>query len=119
MTLGHWLEPDRLPDACRGRVEDPFRFLLPCLFAPWQAAIGCRVVGPHHQLVVPGTRHGGDVDTERGVATLVARHLDVIDPDGRRVIDRTKMEDQPIRVWACKRRRYQDGIVDGRLAMDY
>src|SRR6266702_3647614 len=116
MTLRHWLEPDRLPDAGRGRVEDPFRFLLPCLFAPWQAAIGCRVVGPHHQLVVPATRHGGDVDAERGVAALVPRHLDVIDPDGRRVIDRTKMEDQPIRVRAGEATPVPDGIVERALA---
>src|SRR5438876_1343929 len=116
MTWWQWLEPYGLPDAGGGGVEDPVGFLFPGLLAAGQGAVGRRVIGPHHQLVVAPRRHGGDVDAERGVTTHVTRHLDVIDPDGRGVVDRTKMEDQPVRIRPGKATPVPDRVVEGVLA---
>src|SRR5260370_14189706 len=116
MTLWQRLQPDCLPDAGRGCVEDPFGFLLPGLFAARQAAVGGPVVGPHDQLVVAATHDGGDVGAEWRMATLVARHFDVIAPDGGVVVDRTEMQHQPIRVRSLEAAPVPDRVVERALA---
>src|SRR5207237_2338525 len=74
MLMRKRLQPGRLPDAGGWRIKDAFGFLLPELLASRNREVGCRVVGPHHKLVVAGTQHRRDVRAERRVTAFVADH---------------------------------------------
>src|SRR6266571_8457500 len=88
------LQPHRLPDARRRRVEDALRALGPVLLAARDRPVAERVYGLDDEHVVPSARDVRDVGGERAVAALMAGDLDVVDPDGAAVVDRPEMQEQ-------------------------
>src|SRR2546430_60836 len=111
MSRRQRLEPYRLPDARRRRVEDPLRLFAPELLAAGDCPVGQRVVGAHDEDVVATPKAGGDVGAERRVPALVTRDLDVVHPDRGAIVDRPAMEDQ-----ALTRRRIESAPVPNSVA---
>ena len=116
MRVGQGLEPHGLPDAGGGRVKDTLGFHLPVLLPARQAEVLNGVVGAHHQLVVAVLHGVGDIGTEWGMATFMARHLDIVDPHRRLVIDRTKMQHQTVRVGGPETTPVPNRVVERALA---
>ena len=116
MLMRKRLQPGRLPDAGGWRIEDAFGFLLPELVASRNREVGCRVVGPHHKLVVAGTQHRRDVRAERRVTAFVADHLAAVDPYGRLVVDGAEMKDDPLGDGRAKAAPVPDGVMQRPLA---
>jgi len=110
------LQPHRLPDPDRGGVKDRLRGRGPVLLSSRDRLVGQRVFRADHQYVVAAAAEVADVGRKRRVATLVARHLDVIDPHRRPVVDRTKMKHQPIRIWPAEATPVPDCVVQRALA---
>src|SRR5438105_15772656 len=96
MLMRKRLQPGRLPDAGGWRIKDAFGFLLPELLASRNREVGCRVVGPHHKLVVAGTQHRRDARAERRVTAFVAADVAAVDPYGRLGVDCAEREDYPL-----------------------
>ena len=93
--LGHGLEPDRLPDARHGRVEDAVR--LHDLLAAGDAAVVLvgRVPGPQHDLLLRAPlQEPGDVVSERVVAAAMAPGLAAVDPDRALPVDRAEVKEE-------------------------
>ena len=93
---GQRLQPYRLPDAGRGRVEDAFRPLLPVLLAARDGEVGGRIFGAHHEHVAALPHGPRDVDAEGRVPALVRHQLRVIHPDGGPVVDRAEVQHETL-----------------------
>src|SRR5207237_8146973 len=111
VTRGQRVEPDRLPDAGRRRVEDPLRFGAPELLAAWRGLVRERAVVADDQSVVASSQRRRDVSAERSVAALVTGDLDVVDPHGRAIVDRAEVQHHPL-----ARRRVEPRPVPDRVA---
>src|SRR6266508_5402710 len=106
------LEPDGLPDAGRRGVEDAFGCLGPVLLAAGQGPVGERIVGPDHDDVAAAPDGPADVDAERAVAALVARDLDVVDPDRGPVVDGAEVHEQAVGLGRLERAPVPDRVTD-------
>src|SRR6266850_96929 len=92
VACGERLQPHRLPDTRSRCVEDRFRYLFPVLLAARDRLVGEWVLGAYNKQVVASPRHFAYIGAERRMAAFVPGDLDVVDPYGCAVVDRTEMQ---------------------------
>ena len=106
MGGGNRLEPDGLPDACCAMIPDTMRLLLPVLLAARLGQVMRHIFGSsHNHLLLPWPQRRRDVRAERRLPAFVRCHRLPIHPYLRPVIDRPKMEQQPLA--SISRRSYK------------
>ncbi|MBA7669410.1 hypothetical protein ES703_77540 [subsurface metagenome] len=95
MRQRHGLDPDRLPNARRGRVHEAFGNDL--LFAARLEPLVAGVPHAHDDLLRPrGLQHAGDIDGKRIVTTTVVRCLFAVDPDSCFPINGPEMQQEAL-----------------------
>ncbi|MPM77853.1 hypothetical protein SDC9_124861 [bioreactor metagenome] len=94
MNFRHRFQPDRLPDAGSPGIAAQIVFPPVGLLAPRPVAVA-QGPGPHGQFEA-FRPVAAEINGERGEAAAVTGLLRAVDPDGGIVIDRLKMEQQPL-----------------------
>ena len=92
ISLRHELEPDRLPDTCRPRVETAVVLILVGLLSAGLQRVSHVVLRVDRDDVLTLRDERGHVESERGVAAAVAPRLASVDPHRRRVVHRAEVE---------------------------
>src|SRR5262249_32387419 len=90
----HRLQPDRLPDAGAGRVEDAAR--LSHLFTARLRAGICGIESSDDDFIVARFQMLGDVEAKGVIAALVRANLRSIDHDMRFPIDRAEVQEDTL-----------------------